>query len=214
MGEPKDTVTGSDGKTYLPPACILETLCGPADWSTAMTDWDTAMADHDAAVAELRDAIREVPVSRWAEPPVPGKWSAAEVALHLVLTYQHLTREQLGKTTIRVLPRPWRSWVLKQFVLPRLLAGAALPRGVRAPREVRPVGTLPSPQGAVESLGGEVQAWAEAMTRNREVPRAGATHPFFGRLPLLTMLRFATLHTRHHCRQIERAGAGLPLHGA
>lgn len=179
-----------------------------------MTDWDTAMADHDAAMAELLGAIREVPESRWADSPGPGKWSAAEVALHLVLTYQHLTREQRGEATIRVLPRPWQTWVLKQFVLPRLLRGAALPRGVRAPREVRPAGTLPSSEDAVASLHREARAWAEAMTRNREVPRAGATHPFFGRLPLLTMLRFATLHTRHHRRQIERAGAGLPLHGA
>ncbi len=179
-----------------------------------MTDWDTAMAAHDAAVAELLGAIREVPEARWAEPPEAGKWSAAEVALHLVLTYQHLTREQLGEATLRVLPRPWRAWMLRQFVLPRLLAGAALPRGVRAPREVRPAGTLPSPDAAVASIDDEVRAWVGAMTRNREAPRAGATHPFFGRLPLLTMLRFATLHTRHHCRQIERAGAGLPLHGA
>jgi hypothetical protein len=179
-----------------------------------MTDWDTAMADHDAAMAEVLGAIGEVPESRWTDPPAPGKWSAAEVTLHLVLTYQHLTREQRGEGTIRVLPRPWRSWLLKHLVLPRLLGSAALPRGVRAPREVRPAGPLPSLEGAVVSLSGEGRAWAEAMTRNRVVPRAGATHPFFGRLPLLTMLRITTLHTRHHCRQIERAGAGLPLHGA
>jgi hypothetical protein len=172
------------------------------------------MVDHERAVAELLAAIGEVPAARWAEPPATDRWSAAEVVRHLELTYLHLGREQRGEVTSRVLPRPWRAWLLRRLILPRLLAGAPLPRGVRAPREVRPDGATSSPAAATAALVQAVREWAGAMATQASDQGARATHPFFGKLPLLTMLRFTTLHTRHHCRQLQRAGAGLPLHDA
>lgn len=172
------------------------------------------MADHEAAVAELVAAIRAVPTDRWATPPAPDKWSAAEAAWHLILAYRHLLREQVDGTPVRVLPAPWKAWLLRKLLLPRLLAGRPLPRGVRAPREVRPSGERRSQEETLAALTEAKAAWCGAMTRNSTNGGARATHPFFGPLPLVTMVRFTSLHLRHHCRQIQRAGAGLPLHEA
>lgn len=33
-------------------------------------------------------------------------------------------------------------------------------------------------------------------------------HPFFGRLPLGDFVRLQTIHTRHHCEQLNVSGDG------
>lgn len=176
-----------------------------------MNDWQEAMTAHRAAVEQVEASIRAVPAAMWTRAPAPGKWSPAEVVRHLVLVYQHLAAEQAGTVQIRVLPPPWKAWLLRTVALPRLLAGRPLPAGVRSPREARPSGELPSPDVALGEFAAAVAAWADAMERNRSRRGARATHPFFGRLPLLTMVRFSTIHTEHHRRQLDRAAAGLPL---
>ncbi len=177
-----------------------------------MTDWEGAMMAHDAAVTHLVAAAQAVSPDRWAVAPAPGKWSPAEVMVHVALTYEHLTREQQGTATIPVLLPRWKAWMLRRFILPRLLAGRPLPPGVRAPREVRPGGELPDPRAAVARLESATAAWASAMAQNHRRGGGQSIHPFFGALPLPTMLRFVALHTTHHRRQLERAAEGLTMH--
>lgn len=177
-----------------------------------MDSWQETMEAHQAAVTRVEESIRAVPPAMWPAAPAPGKWSPAEVVVHLILVYQHLTAEQEGTLKVRVLPRRWKAWMLRTFALPRLLAGRPLPAGVRSPREARPSGEPPPPDVALRDFRQATRAWSAVMERNRANRSGRATHPFFGKLPLPTMVRFATIHTEHHRRQLERAAAGLPLH--
>lgn len=178
-----------------------------------MGNWDADLKAHQVAIAEVTAAARAVPDDRWGVPPAAGKWSAAEVMMHLVLTYEFLAREQQGQGAIPLKVPRWKAWLLRHLVLPRLLAGRPIPPGVRSPREVRPVGDQLAAPAAVARLESVAAAWEQAMTGNRADPAARSVHPMFGALPLPTMLRFVALHTRHHCRQLDRAAAGLTMHG-
>lgn len=170
--------------------------------------WAAAVSGHEAVVARYLATAASVSGDRWEAAPGAGKWSPAEVTQHLVLSYQKMTAEQDGGLRIPVLlPRP-KAWVLRTFFLPRLLAGRPFPPGVRAPREVRPTGPVPSREQLITDFAAATASFAEAYARASARPGARATHPFFGRLSLLDMYRFAALHTEHHRRQIVWAAEG------
>lgn len=179
-----------------------------------MEPWHADLGAHQEAVKGVIATAQSVPDARWAVAPAAGKWSAAEVVGHLILTYEHLAGEQEGRLTIPVLVPRWKAWMLRRFVLPRLLSGRPIPPGVRAPREVRPVGESLEREAAIREFERVTGDWEATMARNLSKGRARAVHPFFGALPLPTMLRFATLHTNHHARQIARAAEGRTLHGS
>ncbi|MDZ4674050.1 MAG: DinB family protein [Gemmatimonadota bacterium] len=178
-----------------------------------MLDWDADMRGHQDAIAQVAAAARSAPEARWTVPPTAGKWSPADVMMHLILTYEFLAREQRGDAAIPLKVPRWKAWMLRRFILPRLLAGRPIPPGVRSPREVRPVGDRLAAAEAVKRLETIAAEWEQAMTANHANPAARSVHPMFGALSLPTMLRFVALHTRHHCRQLERAAAGLTMHG-
>lgn len=178
-----------------------------------MPDWDADLRSHQEAIEAVVVAALAVPAGRWETQPAAGKWSPAEVILHLILTYEHLAREQQGIAGIPLKVPRWKAWALRHLILPRLLAGRPIPPGVRSPREVRPVGALPPASEAATRLRAMSAEWEGAMTANQVRRTARSVHPMFGPLPLPTMLRFVTLHTRHHCRQLQRAAEGLTMHG-
>ena len=41
------------------------------------------------------------------------------------------------------------------------------------------------------------------LTERARAGRVRFTHAYFGRLPLRQMMRFLSVHTRHHARQME-----------
>jgi len=173
------------------------------DWR--WRSWPEGVQAHAAAVGRFIAAARSVPDPAWRAAPAPGKWSPAEITMHLVLTYHHLLGEQEGTLVIRVLPSPWKAWLLRRTILPRLLGGQPFPAGVRAPREVRPGAELPDVEPATRALEAATTGFEAAAGRNFHRGVGRATHPFFGPLQLPQMLRFAELHADHHRRQILAA---------
>lgn len=167
--------------------------------------WAEAARAHQQAVARYLETARGVGPSRWEAAPREGKWSPAEVTQHLVLTYRGLAAEQQGTLEIPVLLTAPKAWLLRHLVLPRLLAGRPFPPGVKAPREARPRGPLPPRDALLDEFQASADAFDAAFNQARGRRGSRATHPFFGRLPLRQMYRFASLHTEHHRRQLEWA---------
>ena len=54
--------------------------------------FEEAAADHRGAIDEVVRAIEAVDVGAWATARLPGKWSPAEIAQHLVLSYERRWR--------------------------------------------------------------------------------------------------------------------------
>lgn len=167
--------------------------------------WSEAEVLHAQTVRRYLATAGSVATDKWAAAPRPGKWSPAEVTRHLVLTYEALAAEQSSGLVIPITFPPWKAWALRTFALPRLLKGRPFPPGVKAPREVRPKGEIPGSDVLLEEFEGAAGRFQSAYQAARQRPGARATHPYFGRLPLLEMFRFGSIHTEHHRRQLEWA---------
>ena len=163
--------------------------------------WDRALDDHRAAVAILLDTVEAVPAARWNEPRAAGQWSPAQIAEHLVLSYEAVLRELAGEGGMKLKLSPFRRRILRWLVLPHILFHRSFPVRATSPREVRPTDTgldQPGSRARLESLAGEFE---HAILRARSAGGGGLTHPYFGQIPPLRSLRFVTVHLEHHRRQ-------------
>lgn len=160
------------------------------------------LADHAEAVRAFASRAAGFPEARWVEPAAPGKWSPAEVAEHLALTYAGLCAELSGGPSIRVRVRGLRLLTLRLFVLPRLLGSGAFPPGVRSPREMVPASVEPDRSASLARLAGHAAEFERLIAPRLGSRTGGITHPFFGKLTPRQGLRLIELHTRHHTRQL------------
>jgi hypothetical protein len=164
-----------------------------------MTDWSGAEQEHDIEVGAFIAAIRETPADRWHHRTDPARWTAAELALHVIAAYELGEGVGRGEPGMALrLPR-WRAWLLRTFALPRIFASRRFPQNAPAPREVRPdpeAAAALTPDDAMARL----EATAEAARRvlRSAGPAAGMVHAYFGRLSPLQTLRLLSAHTRHH----------------
>jgi hypothetical protein len=158
-----------------------------------------------AAVAEFAAAARRVAQdpARWAAPLGEGKWSPAQVTLHLVMAFEAVRRELDEGVPMALRTRRWQQFLLRHTILRRLLRGGPFPGGAKSPREARPPVPTESAESLIarfEALGAEMEARAEAEAR------AGTglqlRHPYFGRLSMAEMMYIAARHIEHHRGQL------------
>jgi hypothetical protein len=157
------------------------------------------LSDHRAAVEEFAAKARAVNAAQWLVPRAEGKWTPAQEACHLILTYQALTRDLLEGKTMRLRGTPWKRRLWRLIGLTYVLRFGRLVRGVTAPREVRP---MPERRGSARLIPVLLQRCAEfesavEFTRSTD-PERTITHPMMGGLSLAQSLKFCAMHTRHH----------------
>ncbi|HEX4932342.1 MAG TPA: DinB family protein [Gemmatimonadaceae bacterium] len=169
---------------------------------------DTARDEHRAAVQAFLAAARAIPDAAWERPLSPGKWSPAQVAEHVRLTYVVIQNELAGGSGLRIRTPWWLRLVLRWRILPRILATGKLPAGARASSEIRP-GDGPFPRAQVlEALEVAADVTEASIARQWSERNAGITHHIFGRVELPRAMRFITVHTAHHTRQLEEGRGG------
>ena len=169
-------------------------------------DWSALQADHAASLEAFCAAAAQVTDGAWEEPLGPGKWSPAQVAEHLRLSYEVLGRELAGGTGLRLRTPWWLRLVLRLRILPGLLRQGRIPARARAPREVQP-GAGPFPRQAVlDALGAGAADTDAALTARHARGLTGVTHHVFGRLSPAQALRFLAVHNRHHAAQLSAPG--------
>ena len=167
----------------------------------------TAREQHRRSVDTFISHAESVAPEEWELPLAPGKWSPAQVAEHVRLTYEVVCRELEGGHGIRLRSPWWLRPILRFRFLPMILRGGRLPAGARAPREIRP-GAGPFPRTALLQSLRDVAVRAEEAMAVRSPGAPGFTHHVFGRLQAGDALRFAAVHNEHHTRQI--AGRSIP----
>lgn len=169
--------------------------------------WGSAIAEHERVVADFVASIRRFDAGAWHRPPAPGRWSAAEVALHVCESYEFGIAAARGGPGMRLRTTPIVAWFARTILLPRLLARERFPRGASAPSEVRPdpqVALRLTPAEATSRLQ-DVAASAASALRTAADQGSGirVTHAYFGPLTPLMALRLLSAHTRHHTRGLE-----------
>jgi DinB family protein len=174
------------------------------------TRWHQASCDHDAAVESFVAACAAIPAERWELPRAEGKWSPAQIAEHLRLTYATLRGELAGRGGFRVRVSRWRRLVLRLTVLRKILRQRAFPAGAPATREVRP-GAGPFDRDAtLAALRDEAAGLERELAAGRGLAATSVTHPFFGRLTPVQGLELCVAHTCHHRSHLEPLAVAAP----
>ena len=167
--------------------------------------WDDAVDEHREALAAFLDAAEQLRDDAWSAPWGPGKWTRAQVAEHLSLTYEAAIREITTGEHVRVRVTGVRQRLLRWVLMPHILFHRSLPVKVVSPREARPA-EVTAPRAKVlrrlRDLGERYEAEME-----RAIGSGGGTltHPYFGTIPPVKAMRFMAIHIEHHTRQIATA---------
>ncbi|MEP6994615.1 MAG: DinB family protein [Acidobacteriota bacterium] len=167
---------------------------------------DQAAADHRETVHAVVETIRALDPSTWTQSREPGKWSPAQIAEHLRIAYDPPLAELSGGTGFAVRLPGWKRRLFRWIALPGFLRGR-FPKGASAPREIRPTGQSESPEEAGRRLGEGAEVF---LARLLEAERSGPvrlTHPYFGKLSALQIVKLLTSHARHHGAQFPEAAS-------
>jgi hypothetical protein len=152
----------------------------------------------------LARAAGRLDSAAWLKPVAPGKWSPALITEHVTLSIVAFNDDAAGRAHMALKLSRWRRFVIRVLYLGRVLRTGQFPPGVRAPRETLP-GTTPRRQrDAVEELETASRTLDATLAAHPAPEHCRLTHPYFGRLPLITALRLLTAHTRHHLAQLPQ----------
>lgn len=168
--------------------------------------WARAHGEHVQAVGAFVSLCERIAASDWHVAPAPGKWTPADVTLHLCHAYELGRDAATGGAAMRLRVTPFRARVLRTVVLPVILLTDRFPRGVPAPKEVAP-DTAASAQLSRETALARLERAAQQAAKNLQLaagedPGARVTHAYFGALSHLAALRVLSAHTRHHTRAL------------
>jgi hypothetical protein len=168
-----------------------------------------SLAGEVAAHREALDAFiataEGLPAERWNARRPGDKWSPAQVAEHLRLSYATVHAELEGRGGFRVRTKWWQQRFFRFLYLPKILRRGSFPKGVPATREIRPGDGPFDRRELLDALRREGEHFLATATSDRIV-NASVTHPFMGKLGLVEGTRFLTQHLRHHHAQIVPPG--------
>ena len=143
------------------------------------------------------------PDAKWHAPRQAGKWSAAEITVHLIKAFEAGERELKGGGPMQMRLAGWKLLYARWIVLRRMLKTRAFPTGARAPRETRPEDALPGRTEAVKLFRAAAASFERATAAAYETrPRTTLTHPYFGGMGLADSVLLAAIHIEHHHKQI------------
>jgi hypothetical protein len=168
------------------------------------------LADHRAAVREFASAAARLDTQSWLRPIGPQRWSPAMITEHVALAIGAFTADAAGRAHMAVVLGPWKRFVARSLYLRRLLRTGEFPQNARAPRETTPSTSPQQQTEALTALDRAVSDLEVTIGAHPNPDQCQITHPYFGRLPLVTALRLLELHARHHLGQLPRRSAARP----
>lgn len=164
--------------------------------------WTDAERQHAEAVAAFLVAASLVPDEKWRAPLGEARWSPAQMVLHIEQSYLLGVSAITGGPGMQSRRHPLVSWFGRTVMLPLMSLTRRFPKGVPAPREVRPDAEA-AHAASRDALTARVQSAATAMlVALREAVQSGRavrmTHAYLGALDAYQTLRLLNAHTRHH----------------
>jgi hypothetical protein len=170
--------------------------------AVAPAGYEPHLSSHRNAVNLFIQRAQAIAPEQWEAPLGGGKWSPAQIAEHLRLTYEVVSGEMEGGQGIAIRTKPWQQAWIRVRYLPQILRSGRLPAGARAPREARP-GDGPFDRAAtLAALAHAATRFEEALADRWDRADAILTHHLFGKMTGKKGIRFLTVHTLHHTRQL------------
>lgn len=163
--------------------------------------------EHRDAVEFFMTRARAVTDAQWHTPRAEGKWTPAQEARHLVLSYQAFIGDLRDEKRMALKGKPWQRRLWRLVGLTAIVHARRIPRAVRAPREVQPPHEATPRDLLLQELTSEIQSFERTFaTTWRERPTKSLTHPFFGHLSLEQAMHVCCVHTRHHAHFLPGDG--------
>lgn len=160
-----------------------------------------SIVENRKVVEEFVSAARRVAEGAWSTGPAPGRWSPAQVAEHIAISYEMGGSIFDGDWAGPRVPGFLRPLVRGIFLRPVLRRGA-FPRKAKAPKPFQPTAS-PAPRALLlDRLSASATAFERGAASFAASGRSVIDHPIFGRLPLADYVRLQVIHTRHHLPQL------------
>jgi len=157
------------------------------------------VGDHKAAVREFVDRASALDSGQWLTPKAEGKWTPAQEARHLILTYDAIIRDLEGSTILRLRGSAWKRRIWRWIGLSSILWRKRIPVAVTAPRAARPEWETAAASELLPQLRRRADDFDNILSRLWHTePDRCVTHPMMGMLSLDHTVRLMSVHTRHH----------------
>ena len=166
-----------------------------------MADLNEVLAADRAAVLDLV-AAAERSAATWTTPRAPGKWSPSQVVEHVAGGLEEAANIVAGAPSIPMPPAFLR--LLARLFFYRILKKGAFPKGLKANKALNPVSGPATPAEARVRLEGAFARFDQEC-RRRVASGQHVVSTGFGKVSLEDLVRFDTIHTRHHCKQMPGA---------
>ena len=160
---------------------------------------EKALAKNRVSVDAFLATAADVDHARWDVARAEGKWSPAEIAAHLVTSYDVVTAELRGGNGMAIVTSRWQQLLFRLLFGWRILLLGKFPRGVRAPRETRPPAGLPKDE-ALATL--RIRADEFERAAREAAPGHKLSHAYFGRADAADGVLLVARHIEHHRRQL------------
>jgi hypothetical protein len=167
-----------------------------------MADVNDVLAANRAAVIDLV-AAAERSAATWTTPRAPGKWSPSQVVEHVAGGLDEAANIVSGTPSMPMPPAFLRP-LIKILFFNRILKKGVFPTGFKAHKAMNPTSGPATPAEARVRLEGALARFDQECRRQA----AGGQHVVstgFGAVSVVDLVRFNTLHTRHHCKQMPGA---------
>jgi hypothetical protein len=165
-------------------------------------DFAKAAADHREAIEAFARTVESLDRDAWNVSREPGKWSPAEIAQHLILSYGPPLAELAGGAGFSVRLPWWKRTVLRWKMLPKILYAEKFPKGAPAPREARPKAGAASPEEAARLLRENAGQFELRLSEGHAARSVRLTHSYFGKLTAPQILKLMAVHAHHHRAQL------------
>ncbi len=164
-------------------------------------EFTKSAADHREAIEAVARTVESLDRGVWNVAREPGKWSPAEIAQHLILSYGPPFAELAGGAGFSVRLPWWKRTVLRWKVLPKILYAEKFPKGAPAPKEARPKAGAASPEEAARLLRENAGQFELRLSEAHAARSVRLTHSYFGKLTASQILKLMAVHAHHHRAQ-------------
>jgi uncharacterized damage-inducible protein DinB len=151
-------------------------------------------------------AADAVPAGQWKARPGENRWSAGELAAHLMTVEKRIISRADDLLQEPAKPRPF----LKRFHVPMVVVEARLFRRISPiPVDRGTIGEKKEMLSELQEVRERTLAFIEA-TRGRDLSQYCMPHPFLGTLTAYEWFRFIASHEIRHTKQMTEIAAALP----
>jgi hypothetical protein len=160
------------------------------------------IADSRAALEELLGAA-DTAAANWTTPRAPKKWSPAQVAEHVARVFDDAANmiegKQHGFPKMPFFMKP----IFRNVFFNKTVRSGAFPTA-KTFRPFEPVDEPDTPAAARDRVMAAHERYVTACAARAETTGT-IISSVFGAVPVADYMRFTTLHTRHHRKQIPTA---------